>query len=113
MQMFGQLLGLHRVLLHVVEPAAVYRPLLAAHALVERLGVLRLFQAVVQHHKVERGADPCDAGNDVGPTQQQVDPIQVVAFHSRPRSGRALIGSAALPTTAGAVSRDRSRTRPG
>jgi hypothetical protein len=76
-----QLLRRQRVLLHVVEAAAVHRPLLAADALVEGLLVLRLLEAVVQHHEVEGGADPRDGGDDVDPAQQQIGPVEVVAFH--------------------------------
>jgi len=80
-QVIGQPARRQQILLHVVEAAAVDRPLLAAHALVERFGVLGLLEAVVEHHEIQRRADPRDGRDDVDPAQQQVGPVEVVAVH--------------------------------
>ena len=68
----------HRVLLLVIEAPAVHRPELAADALGAVGCGFRGRQAVVEADEVERSADPGDAGDDVGPAQQQVEPVEQI-----------------------------------
>ncbi len=69
------------VLLRVVEAAAVHGPQLAVDALGLQGLVLGRHQAHVEHHEVERRADPGDGHDHVQPAQQQVGPIQQVRIH--------------------------------
>ena len=80
-QLLGQARRRHRVLLLVIEAAAVDRPQLAADALGAILLVGRRRQARVEADEVERGADPGDAGDDVRPAQQHVGPVEQVRIH--------------------------------
>ena len=81
-QVLGQARRRDRVLLLVIEAAAVHRPQLAADALGAISFVVgRRRQAGVEADEVERGADPGDAGDDVGPAQQQVGPVEQVGVH--------------------------------
>jgi hypothetical protein len=66
------------VLLDVVEPAAVDLPGLAADPGFPLAFVLRWPKVVVERDEVERRSDPDDAGNDVQPARQQVEPVSDV-----------------------------------
>ena len=66
----------------VVEAPAVQGPQLAADTLFFQVFVLGRREAAVQKDKVERGTHPGDGGNDVQPPQQQVGPVEDIAFHS-------------------------------
>ena len=80
-----------RVLLGVVEPAAVDGPELAGDALPRRLRAgLRGLEAVVEPDEVERGADPCDARDDMQPAQQHAEDLDQVGFHHSGALGRGL-----------------------
>ena len=68
------------VLLGVVEAAAVHRPELAADAALAG-GVGRRLEVVVEPDEIERGPDPGDAGDEVGPASEQAEPFDDVAFH--------------------------------
>ena len=72
---------LTQVLLRVVKTPAMHRPHLAAHALDAQVIVLGGNQVAVQKHKVKRRTNPCDRGDDMHPTQQQIDPLQQISFH--------------------------------
>ena len=72
---------LAKVLLRVVKTPAMHRPHLPAHALDAQVIVLGGNQVAVQKHKVKRRTNPCDRGDDMHPTQQQIDPLQQISFH--------------------------------
>ena len=61
------------VFLDLVEAAAVHLPGFAADAAVEPLVGP---QAGVQRNEVERGPDPGDAGDDMGPAHHHRDPVE-------------------------------------
>ena len=65
----------------MVEPTAVHGPQLTAHALLFQVFVFGRREAAVEEHEVERRANPGDGGDDVDPAQQQVGPVEKVAFH--------------------------------
>ena len=80
MQVRGDHLGRHLVLLHVVKSAAVYRPEVAGELIAQ---AMRAVEVVLQEDEVERGPDPHDAGDHVRPTNGEVDPLHRVAIHGR------------------------------
>ena len=106
-QMRGQLGRGDVELDRVIKPAAVHRPQLAAHALFFQVLIHRRGEAAVQKDKVEGGTNPGNGGDDMHPAQQQIGPIEVVAFHSyQPcRHPHGMPESVRLLTTAGAVSK--------
>ena len=63
------------VLLHLVEAAAVDLPRLAADAGVAVWLAGRRPQMIVERDEVKGRADPDDAGDDVQPAQEQVEPV--------------------------------------
>ena len=77
------------VFLAVVEAAAVHRPELAGNAALGVLRALRLLQRTVEHDEVKRRANPRDAGDEMQPAQQQVDPVEQVSFHRSSANRRA------------------------
>ena len=104
-------------LLRVIEAAAVDRPQLAAHACVGVLLALRRQQAVVEQDEVERRADPGDAGDEVDPADQELQPVAGVGFHRtlascRDRSSSSRARRAAGRDSAQPRPRCRSRSRP-
>ena len=74
-QLGRQLLGRQRELLGGVEAAAMHRPDLAADALGGVGRIERRVQVVVQPDEVERGADPGDAHDHMGPAQNEIEPV--------------------------------------
>ena len=62
----------NKVLAHVVEPAAVNLPRLAAYAFRKAVPLL---QAEIQVNEVEGRADPGDGGDHVGPADDLADPL--------------------------------------
>ena len=96
-QVLGQLGRRNAVLHRVVEAAAVHGPQFAAHALLLQVLVDRRREAGIEEDEVERGADPGDGGDDVSPAQQQVGPVEEIAFHVS-------LTVEGLLTTAGALS---------
>ncbi len=68
-------------LLADVEAAAVHRPQLAEHAALRVRRVPRRLERHVEHHEVERGADPRDAGDEVQPADAEVQPVDDVTLH--------------------------------
>ncbi|MNT08396.1 hypothetical protein D3C72_1431380 [compost metagenome] len=80
-QVLRQRLRSGQVFLRVVEAAAVHGPQLAADALLLQLRIGGPGQAVVEPDEIERGADPRDRRDDVHPAQQQIGPVENVAFH--------------------------------
>ena len=70
--MAGQGLRGERVLLDVVEAPAVHLPGAARDP---RCGARAAFEGHVERDEVEGGADPADAGDQVRPAQQQVQPV--------------------------------------
>jgi hypothetical protein len=79
----GQLGRRHLELLRVVEAAAMDRPQLAANAGVGIFLALRRREAVVEEDEIERRADPGNAGDEVHPADQQLQPLACVGFHVR------------------------------
>ena len=67
-------------LLADVETAAVHGPQLPEDTALRVRGPGGR-ERVVQHHEIERGADPCDAGDQVQPAHQQTQPVENVGFH--------------------------------
>jgi hypothetical protein len=96
-QMRRQLRRLHRVFDRVIKPAAVHRPQLAGRALAFEFFIDGRRQAGVEKDEIKRGAYPRDGSDDMSPAQQQVGPVEKVAFHD----GQSII----LLTTAGALSK--------
>jgi hypothetical protein len=77
-QRLGEYARRDQVLPDVVEAAAVDLPRFAADARVDiPLGLGRP-QVVVERDEVEGRADPDDAGNDVQPAEEEVQPISCV-----------------------------------
>ncbi len=74
-QVGRQRLGGDRELLGGIEAAAVDRPDLAADPLGPIGRVERLVQVIVQPDEVERGPDPGDAHDHVGPSKHEIQPI--------------------------------------
>src|SRR5688572_18075736 len=81
----------------MVEAAAMDGPEFAAHALLLQVFVLRRREAGIEEDEIEGGTDPGDGGDDVSPAQQQVGPIEEIAFHVS-------LTVEGLLTTAGALS---------
>ena len=108
-QVAGQLGRRHIELDRVVKPATMHRPELATDTLLFQVVIHRRGEAAVQKHKIKGGANPGDGGDDVDPAQQQVGPVEVIAFHkSDPCSApREAPHSCELFTTAGTVNRKR------
>ena len=107
-EVLGQGRGRDRVLLHAVEAAAVHLPRLAgdpggsAFAAAER---------EVEGDEVERGPDPGDPGDEVGPADEQVEPVEGECGHgrgARRREGEGGSGSRTRPL-AGTFHRVSSR----
>ena len=115
LQSLGEGLRRDGELLHEVEAATVDLPRLAADA---RLGVLlsrgRL-QVVVECDEVERGANPDDAGDDVQPAQDEVEPVDEIRVdgdgHVRCQRSRAIATSSdrAVFSSSSRVCSSRSR----
>jgi hypothetical protein len=75
-QLGRQRLGRQREFLRRVEAAAMDGPDLAADALGRVGRVERPVQVVVEPDEVERGADPGDAHDHVGPSQDEIEPVE-------------------------------------
>ena len=81
-QMPRQLRRRDRELHGVVETTAVHGPQLARNAIALQVFIDRRRETAVQKDEVEGRTDPCNGGNDVEPAQQQIGPVENVAFHS-------------------------------
>ena len=81
MQVAGQLRGCDVELDRVVEAAAVHGPKLTTHALLLQVFIRRRGKAAVQKDEVKRRTNPRNRSDDVHPAQQQVCPVEVIAFH--------------------------------
>jgi hypothetical protein len=80
-QVTGELGGRNVELDRVVEAPTVHGPELAADALALQILVLGRREAAVEEDEIKRGADPGDGRDDVQPAQQQIGPVEKVAFH--------------------------------
>jgi hypothetical protein len=74
-QRLGQHARSDQVLLDVVEAAAVDLPRFATDARVDISLVRGRPQVVVERDEVEGRADPDDAGDDVQPAEEEVQPV--------------------------------------
>ena len=109
-QRLGQRARRDAELLDEVEAAAVDLPRLAGDAFVCVLLPLGRRQVVVERDEVERRADPDDAGDDVQPAEDEVEPVDEVRVdgdgHPRCQRSRAMATSSDR-----AVSSSSSRVR--
>ena len=81
MQVLGQARRRHQILQLIVEAAAMHSPKLAGDALLLQHRIARRLEAVVEPDEVERGADPRDAGHEMQPAHDKVQPLEEVNVH--------------------------------
>ena len=81
MQMVGQMGRRDRVFLRVVEAAAVHGPEFAGHTFFTQGRIDGRAQGIVEPDEIEGRSDPGDAGDQMRPAQQQIDPVEQVGIH--------------------------------
>ena len=107
-QRLGQLGRCDPELLRAVEAAAVHRPDLAGQVEARAfLAVARRVQVGVEPYEVERGADPGDAGDQVEPAAEEVQPLEDIGLHALSCRGRSTRPRARPATAHGSCRRPR------
>ena len=67
----------------MIETTPMYRPHLAEDSFFLVFNRFWLAQAVIQHHEIDRLADPGDRGDDMQPAQHKIDEFQQISLHQR------------------------------